>query len=197
MRSGITLRMVSSVSRTLYAECVRTEVLAAVLDDLAGDEDARPLVLHGHLDADVRLVVLEPDVVARLVLLDEVVLEDQRFLVVAGDQGLEVGDALHEEAHLAALVAAAEVGAHAGAQALRLADVDDLAVLVLQQIDARPRLHRVELLGQPRRNRRTGGTLGRSTVAVVFGHRQHYSGQRCAGRLIWSVAVVNCYERDA
>src|SRR5437899_3895885 len=38
---------------------------------------------------------------------------------------------------LAALVAAAEIGPHAGAEARRLADVDDLSVPVLQEVDAR------------------------------------------------------------
>src|SRR5207245_464940 len=87
------------------------EVAAAVLDDLASDQDARPRVLHGDLHAHVALVVLQPDVVARPVLLDEVVLEDEGFLVAGGDQGLELGQALDQEAHLAALVALHRHGA--------------------------------------------------------------------------------------
>src|SRR5207249_2439976 len=80
------------------------EVTAAVLHDLAGDQDARPRVVHGDLHAHVALVVLQPDVVARPVLLDEVVLEDEGFLVAGGDQGLELGQTLDQEADLAALV---------------------------------------------------------------------------------------------
>ena len=94
----------------------RAEVVAAVLDNLARDGDAWPRVI-GDLRAQVRFVVLQPDVVPGLVLLDQVVLEDQRFLLVGGDDGVEVAHALHEEANLEAAVAAfAEVGAHARAQ---------------------------------------------------------------------------------
>ena len=142
----------------------RPEVAAAVLDDAPRDQHARPRSLHRDLDADVALVVLQPDVVARLVLLDQVVLEDQRFLLVRRDQRLEVGEPADQEAHLAALVAAAEVAAHARAQALRLADVDDLPVRVLQQVHAGPRRRR---RARPRRaaslERRSRPSRGVST----------------------------------
>src|SRR5271163_2401100 len=39
----------------------RSEVVTAVLDDFAGDGDARPRVI-GDLRAQVRFVVLEPDI---------------------------------------------------------------------------------------------------------------------------------------
>ena len=152
---------------------VGAEVAAAVLDDAAGGEDARP-VAPGHLDAQVALVVLEADVVARLVLLDEVVLEDQRFLLVAGHQGLDVLHLAHEEGHVRAAVAAPQVGAHPRAQLLGLAHVNDLAAAVPHQVDAGPGGQRVELVlqfldvhdlmgplkpGQPRRRgTRTGRT---------------------------------------
>ncbi len=99
----------------------RTEIFAAVLDDLAGHHDAGPRMI-GDLGAQVGFVVFEADVVARLVLLDEVVFEDQRFFLTARHQGVEVAHPPHQEAHLEALVAAvAEIGAHARAQRLRLA----------------------------------------------------------------------------
>ena len=80
----------------------------------------------GHFSAQVRLIVLETDVVARTVLLDQIVFEDQRFFLAARDQHVEVADPFHQEAHLEAGVAAfAEVGAHARAQRLGLADVQD------------------------------------------------------------------------
>ena len=69
-----------------------------------------------NLRAQVRLVVFEPDIVARLVLFDEVVFEDQRFLLAARDQRIEVAHAPHKETHLEAAIAArAEVCAHARA----------------------------------------------------------------------------------
>ncbi len=70
----------------------RAEVAAAVLDDAAGDGDSRPGVI-GDLGAQVRFVVLQADVVARLVLLDQVVFEDQRFFFTARDQRVEIAHA--------------------------------------------------------------------------------------------------------
>src|SRR5262245_29444939 len=52
-------RLTHTVGRVVGAE-----VLASVLDDLSGDENAWPRVVHGDFDADVGLVVLQPDVIA-------------------------------------------------------------------------------------------------------------------------------------
>ncbi len=104
----------------------RAEIARAVAHQLARDDEPRPAGRVFHLDADIALVVLEADVVARLVLLDQVVLEDERFLLVRGDERLEGRHPVDQEADLRALVAAAEIAADATAQALGLADVDDL-----------------------------------------------------------------------
>jgi hypothetical protein len=153
------------------------EIAAPVLDDAPRDEDARPRVLQGHLDADVALVVLQPDVVARLVLLDQVVLEDERFLVARGHQRLEVRETVDEEAHLAALVSAAEIRADARAEVRRLADVDHLPVPVLQQVHARARRHGREAVVQRARL----GRGGRLEGVVVGPHGEHVIIRR-AGR---------------
>src|SRR5262249_24303423 len=120
------------------------EVAAPVLHDPAGDEHARPRVLHRHLDAHVALIVLQPDVVARAGLFDEVVLEDEGFLVVGGAQGLEVSKPLDQEADLASLVAAAEVATDPAAEVAGLADVDYLSVAVLQEVHTGTRGNRGE-----------------------------------------------------
>ncbi len=70
----------------------RTEVAAAIFDDLAGGENTRPYVPGGNLDAQIALVVLETNVVTRFVLLDQIVFKNQSFLVIAGDQSLEISD---------------------------------------------------------------------------------------------------------
>ena len=115
---------------------VRAEVGGAVLAQAPRDVDARVL-LAGQLDVGVGLVVAQQDVEARLVLLDEVVLERQRFFFVVdqdvvdvagfGDQraGLDVGQPV-----------VGEVAADAVAQVLGLADVDDPAAGVLVEIHA-------------------------------------------------------------
>jgi hypothetical protein len=72
------------------------------------------------------------------VLLDELVLEDGRFLLAAGDDRVEVGAGAPQHRDEVAGVARAglEVAAHTRAQALRLADVESLAVLVEEEVAA-------------------------------------------------------------
>jgi hypothetical protein len=70
-------------------------------------------------------------------LLDEVVLEEQRLLGVVGDDGLDVADELGEQRNEQARVLTAEVLAHASAQASSLAHVHDLAVTVAHEVDRR------------------------------------------------------------
>ena len=52
---------------------------------LAREVDARELLVHRDRDVGIGLVVAQPDVEARLVLLDEVLLGEQR-LGLAGDE---------------------------------------------------------------------------------------------------------------
>ena len=97
----------------------------------------------------VGLVVDQADVVARLVLLDQVVLEEERLLLVGDEQGVEVGDPLAQEGQVeAAVVGGGEVAADAGAQALGLADVEDCAAVVLEEVDAGVVGEACELLGE-------------------------------------------------
>ena len=98
----------------------------------------RPLLAHGHREERIRLVVLQPDVEPRLVRLDELVLEEERLDLVAH---LDPLDRLGRRHHLAGARQqrrrGAEVVGQPAAQALRLADVDDPAVLVLELVRAR------------------------------------------------------------
>ncbi len=116
---------------------VGTEVPAAVVDDLAGGDDARPFLV-GDPDVGIRLAVFQHDVVLGPVLLDQFVFEDQRFGGGVRADDLEIGDVRDELARFHVLAALRlEVGAHAVAEGNGLAHVDDLAVGVLHQIDAR------------------------------------------------------------
>ena len=120
---------------------VRPEVAAAVGRQLARPLDPREVLGQGDLDERVALVVLEPDVVARPVALDQVDLEQQRLADRVGHRVLEVGDPIDDAADQLALAAAGlllPVAADAVAQALGLADVDDRAARVLHQVHARP-----------------------------------------------------------
>ena len=129
---------------------VGPEVARAVGRGTADDFEARPDAF-GHAaeaEGDEVFVVAEFDVVLRAVLLDEVVLEDRRFLLVRRDDRVEVSDGRLEDRDEGAEVALGvlEVAPHTGAQALGLADVDDDVLLVPEEVNARLRREGVELL---------------------------------------------------
>ena len=125
-------RMAHRVPRAVWPE-----VLGAVVSLLSHDLDARPGVLGVDAQRGVVLVILELDVVARLVQLDQRVLEDQRLLLVGGDDRLDVaqhmGEFFDERARIAGGL---EVVADSVFEVLGLADVDDAALLILHQVAA-------------------------------------------------------------
>ena len=116
---------------------VRAVVGGAVLAQAAGDEDFGEAVGEGELDVGVGLVVAQQDVEARLALLDEVVFEGERFVLVGDEDVVDVDGLAHERAGFGVgLRGFKQVGADAGAQVLGLADVDDLALGVLVEVHA-------------------------------------------------------------
>ena len=117
---------------------VRAEVPDARPVPLAREHHARVLVLDRDRDVRERLVVAQADVERRPVPLDEVLLEVERLDLGAGDDHLDVRDPLRQQPDLrAAVLAVLEVRAHARAERLRLADVEDVAFRVAEQVDAR------------------------------------------------------------
>ncbi len=116
---------------------VGTEIAAAVVDHPARRLDFGERVLPRDADVRVLLVILEADVVVRAVALDQRLFEDQRLDLVLLDDEVDVADVLAQlHGFEAALGAGVEVATHAIPQPLRLADVDNLAALVLHQVDA-------------------------------------------------------------
>ena len=95
-------------------------------------------------DERVGLVVLEVGVEERGVLVDQVLLKDERLVLVADDDVLKRVDLVDEQWDLRAVILEVHVLAHAGAQLLRLAHVDDLAVLVLPEVHAGQGRHSIE-----------------------------------------------------
>ena len=116
---------------------VRPEVQALATVPLAREVHARELLVHRDRDERIRLVVAQADVEPRSVLLDEVLLGEER-LGLGGDE--DELDRLDRIDHLvrAAGHGVREVAGDALLDRLRLADVDDLAALVAEQVDARP-----------------------------------------------------------
>jgi hypothetical protein len=107
----------------------------AVLAEAAGDEDAGEL-FGGDLDIGVGFVVAEEDVEAGFVLFDEGVFEGEGFLFVVDDDVVEVAGLGDEGAGFGVGEGVlGEVVADAGAEDFGLADVEDLAVGVLVEVD--------------------------------------------------------------
>ena len=124
--------------------CVRPEVARPVVHELARSLDAREVVGERDLDVRVALVVLEPDVEPRPEPLDEVRLEQQGLGHRIGQGVLDVGDAVDHFADPVDVTKGTRrrlllpVRADPAAEALRLADVQHVAALILEQVDARP-----------------------------------------------------------
>ncbi len=75
---------------------VRAEVDDPAPVPLPREHDSRVLVLHGHRDVGVALVVTEADVERRPVALDQVLLEVERLHLGRGDDHLDLLDALDQ-----------------------------------------------------------------------------------------------------
>ena len=117
---------------------VRTEVAHALLLGAAHDLDAGELLVEGHREVRIALVVAVLDVEARVELLDPGVFELER-LDLGGDDGPLHGGGGGDHRARPRMEAGQvlEVVGQALAQALGLADVDDPAVLVAELIDPR------------------------------------------------------------
>src|SRR5207253_11354514 len=92
-----------------------------------------------QLDIGISLVIAQQQVEARFTLLDEVVLERQRLFFVVNDDVLDVSRLADQRAGLGLdLDPLHEIRTHPRPQALRLANVDDLALGVLVEIHSGP-----------------------------------------------------------
>ena len=98
---------------------------------LAGEVDPREVLVEADADVGVGLVVAQADVEARPVALDEALLGEQRLGLGRGDEALDPVDARGE-----ARLPAGEVRGDPLADRARLADVDDLALAVVEEVDA-------------------------------------------------------------
>ena len=107
------------------------EVGAAGTVLFPGEVDPRVLLVEADADVGVGLVVAEADVEARPVALDEALLGEQRLGLGRGDQGLDPVDPRGQPG-----LAAGEVGGDAFADRARLADVEQLVIVAVEEVDA-------------------------------------------------------------
>ena len=116
---------------------VRSEVERAVFAQSPRRKHSGIALGDGQLDVGIRLVVAQKDVVARLLLLDEVVLERQRFFLVVDDDVVEIDRLAQQRSGFGiGRRAFQKIRPHSRAQVVGLADVDDLALGVLVEIHA-------------------------------------------------------------
>ncbi len=113
-----------------------TEVAVAVLQDPPRHERARPVLPRRDLDVGIRLVVAEEDVVARLVLLDERVLEGERLTLGLGDDRVDRDELGEHRLGADVLRTRVEVRREPLADRPGFPDVEDLSLRVLVEVDA-------------------------------------------------------------
>ncbi len=115
----------------------------AVAFHAAGDQHPWKILAHRQLQERIVLVIAQQDVVFRRALLDEIILECQRFHHRVGDDDFNCGNLVEQRVVTRAQAGGGEIAADAVAQRARLADVNRVARSVDPQIHA-------GLLGQPR-----------------------------------------------
>ena len=167
--SFITLR----VSRARAGRGIRPEIEGPVRTEAAHEPQGRKLLLQVQAQAEIILIVPQHDIVAGLVLLDEVALQDQGLPAAGGDEKVHPGHLLQHQGGLGVVpVRRLEIRADAVPQIDRLADIDDLAGRVFEQVDAAGAGHLAQGRGQ--------GRIGRSNLYFRFRHLMF----RITGRLL-------------
>ncbi len=108
-------QMNESVSKTCGK--VRTKINRAVFLQSPGDIDARILFKCRVTNVRICFVVAKQNVEFWLVLLDQVVFERERFLLVVDDDVFQIGDFANERSRLGVLQSfLEEIGANAASQ---------------------------------------------------------------------------------
>ena len=121
--------LLQQVERAAHLLRVRVgaEVRAVAAVALAREVDARIVLVDRDRQERIGLVVAQADVEARLVVLDELVLGQQRLGLGGDEQEVDLVDAVDHLDRAARSPPIGEVAGDALADRLRLADVDDLA----------------------------------------------------------------------
>ena len=103
--------------------------------------DSRKYIAGGKRDERIALVVLEVRVEIGRILLDEILLEHKRFVLVLDHDIFERVDLRNEQRDLLTRILEVHVLAHASAQLLCLTYIDDASFFILPKIYAWKRRH--------------------------------------------------------
>ena len=118
---------------------IRTEILRAITYHLTRRKHPRKIFFLNH-NAGVRFIVLQHDVVTRLVLLDQRIFQQQRVQLGFYNDVLDVGDFAHEHHRLAILVLIlVEIAGNPVLQVLGLAHVKQITLVIVILINPRIR----------------------------------------------------------
>lgn len=114
---------------------VRSEIPGYPVLFFPGDNQARVLFSHGHLQVRVALVIAEHYVIPGLVRFDEVALENQGLYFVGSHDVIEIPNLGHHRPHLGQkLRRRLEIRAQPVSQGLGLAHVNDLPPLIFKEV---------------------------------------------------------------
>ena len=114
---------------------IRAEI-RAVLRDMQLCGDAR-IGRIGNLDIVIALVILQKDIVGRLMLFDERAFQHERFIFGSGHDEIVVEHLRNHFRGLDVVIGViAEIAGDAVSEVFRLSDIDDLPLLVLHDIHA-------------------------------------------------------------
>ena len=120
------------------SSAVGPKVARAVSHDAADELHGRILVPHVDAQIGIALIVFQENIIFRHVPLDERALEHQRLKLARRDDDVKVVNLADHPARLRRVRGRIlEILAHAVLELFRLADIDDLAGLILHQIHAR------------------------------------------------------------
>ena len=120
----------------LFHRRIRTEKLHLVGLGVARGEYSWKF-LFGDGNPWIRLVILQHDVVVRLILLDHAVLQQQSLPLGVHHGGLYVADFCNEQTHLCRVMVFVEIGRHAPFQPFGFAHIDDGTLVIEKTVHAR------------------------------------------------------------
>ena len=79
---------------------IRTKVTCSVLEHPPRDEYPREILLHRHLHIRIALIILQTDIIARPMLLDEIAFQDQRLDLRMRHDDLKISNMRNHRPHL-------------------------------------------------------------------------------------------------
>jgi len=154
---------------------VGTKIAGPILLDPADDGKPGIRLLPRYADVGIPFVVLEMDVVGRLLLPDERRLQDERVDLGIDRDEFHVRDAADEgDLFRPDRGRVLEVGADPLIQPLRLSDVEKLSAFIPEQVDAGLGREGRDRALQVDRDRIVGLERGRSVAAPIRGARSHH-----------------------